>query len=142
MNTEPEETTVGASDLSALLEADLVAQAQKRIEDWIKDPWKYAEEHRRGISSLAWAGMQPKEQSYYIGDVVEFKVGGFGVINKVSKAKGGWPPSYSTEPVDGLPDRYDTKRAWHYEGDFKKLVAPSGLRSVMASNIAVSGQSA
>lgn len=133
-------SAVGASELSALLEADLVAQAQKQIGDWIKDPWKHAEEHRRGISALAWAGMQPKEQSYYIGDVVEFKVGGFGVINEVRKANGGWPPSYSTEPVDGLHDRDDSKRAWHYEGDFKHLVAPSGVRSVMASNAELWGE--
>ena len=132
----------GASELRALLEADLIASWDKAIENWLNNRWEYAEEHRRGISDMAWADMQPKEQSFYIGDVVEFRVGGFGVINKVSGGKGGWPPSYSTEPVDGLRDRSDTKRAWHYEGDFKQLVAPSGVRSVMASNASLSGSAA
>jgi hypothetical protein len=103
---------------------------KRAMQDYFKDPWKYAEEHRRGISDVAWAGMQPKQRNYHIGDVVEFKVGGFGVIDGHSDRSNGWAPSYSTCEVEGMKYRDDGKAAWHYEGDFKRLVSPSGVRSV------------
>ena len=86
------------------------------------------EEHRKGITDLDWALAQPKKQGYYVGDVIEFHVGGIGLINAVSQ-NGGWPPSYATEPVKGFPYRpNDAKLAWHREGDFKALISPSGVR--------------
>lgn len=99
--------------------------------DYLADPWKYAEEHRRGISDIQWARMQPMEQNYYVGDVVEFKVGGIGVITEAQDAENGWPPSYATEEVKGHPYRKDGKVAWHYEGDFSRLVAESGIRKLI-----------
>ena len=128
--------------MSKPLADEFVDKLDKAIHDWLADPWKYAEDHRKGISDIGWARMQPKEQSFYIGDVVEFKVGGFGVIDGVSEAQGGWPPSYSTEKVKGLQDRKDTKRAWHYEGDFLRLVAPSGIRAALSANQELTGGAA
>lgn len=87
-----------------------------------------------GISDLQWAQMQTKRQNYYIGDVVKFHGGGIGLINGVSR-NGGWPPSYSTEPVSGHEYRRDAKLAWHYEGDFQSLVAPFGVRHLLTPNL-------
>jgi hypothetical protein len=97
------------------------------MDDYFKNRWKYAEDHRKGISDVAWAKMQPKEQNYHIGDVIEFKVGGFGLIDGYTDCNV-CPHAYSTDKVDGMPYRDDCKDAWHYEGDFKRLVYPSGVR--------------
>ena len=56
-----------------------------------------------------------------IGDVVEFKVGGLGVIVCAKESNFGWPASYGTEKVKGAEDHPTTKRAWHVEDDFKKV---------------------
>jgi len=84
--------------------------------------------HRRGISDCEWDSMQPKgEPSYLLGDVIEFQVGGFGIITKVHK---GWCNEYATEPIKGRPGHPTTKHAWHNEGDFKRLYRHSPLRSI------------
>lgn len=88
--------------------------------DWDSD---WVDEHRRGINDVAWARMQPDgPPNYRIGDVVEFMVGGFGVIDKVNEPLNGWPSSYSTDSYESLPPHATHKCAWHYEGDFKRLV--------------------
>jgi hypothetical protein len=95
--------------------------------------WDYnsREDHRKSYSDIRWCAMQPKgDPKYKIGDVVEFHVGGFGIINGVSKPSNGWPSSYSTEKIDELPDHASTKRAWHYEGDFKNWIAKSPLHGM------------
>jgi hypothetical protein len=122
---ETNETNEAIFDINAAIES-----ANMAFENWAKDPWKYAEKHRRGISDMDWAAQQPKSQNYFIGDIVEFFVGGFGIIDEVSKAHGGWPPKYSTQKVEGYPYRSDGKVAWHYEGDVKALVQPSTLRNL------------
>ncbi len=106
---------------------DLYEKFKKGMEDWFKDPWKYAEEHRRGISDMAWAGMQQMGDPIYShGDIVEFKVGGFGRIREVKRANsGGWPCSYATMEVPGKPSHATSKCAWHYEGDIEGLVEKS-----------------
>lgn len=84
-------------------------------------------EHRKEFSDLAWAAHQKKgPPNFYVGDIVEFHVGGFGVINEVSQPHDGWPSSYKTGDVPTLPGQ--PKRAWHYEGDFKRLVGESPIR--------------
>lgn len=93
--------------------------------DWNSD---YIDGHRRGISDMAWARKQPQATNYFVGDIVEFKVGGFGIIDEVQRHGGGWPASYSTEKIKGKPFHATSKVAWHYEGDFKKLVGDSPLR--------------
>jgi hypothetical protein len=105
------------------------------IEDWFKDPWKYADEHRRGINDMEWASMQSMEDPIYsYGDIVEFKVGGFGRINTISSG-GSWPPSYSVMKVPDKPFHSDSKCAWHYEGDILRLVkkASSEVSEIMAT---------
>ena len=80
------------------------------------------EDHRKQYSDMAWAAHQDKgNPRYNVGDVVEFCVGGFGVIDVVSNPKGGWPSRYSTKNVDGMNPHKTRKSAWHYEGDFKRL---------------------
>jgi len=87
------------------------------INNWDNE---FIDKHRRGISDLDWARQQPYESpKYKIGDRVEFKVGGFGVIHKVKLPQSGWPSSYATEDIEGFKGHPKTKRAWHYEGDFK-----------------------
>lgn len=108
---------------------------REAAEEYFKNPWKYAEEHRRNISDLEWANMQPDgPPNYDFGDVVEFKAGGFGRIDAISYPHGGWPSSYSTMKVKGLPCHPTTKCAWHYEGDFLKLKekASKELSEIMA----------
>ena len=95
----------------------------------------FVDEHRRGISDAAWARQQPKEVNYFIGDVVEFKVGGFGVIDDVAHGPGDWPPGYSVKRVKGFAGHAKNKIAWHYEGDFLRLVAGGGPRVLRAQEI-------
>jgi hypothetical protein len=78
---------------------------------------------------MAWARKQPRETNYFIGDIVEFKVGGYGIIDEVQRHGSGWPAKYSTERVEGKPYHPTTKGAWHYEGDFKRLAGESTLRN-------------
>jgi hypothetical protein len=87
------------------------------------DYWnsKHVDAHRRGITDLNWSALQPRgNPRFTIGDVVEFKVGGFGVIAEVVIEQNGWPNQYSTRSVNGLPGHATTKRAWHYELDIKR----------------------
>lgn len=90
--------------------------------------------HRRGLSDLEWAHAQPKDQSYFIGDVVQFHQGGFGIIDAVTEPQNGWPPSYSIARISGLPSA-GLHLAWHYECDFLRLVAPSALRTLNCEGI-------
>ena len=75
-------------------------------------------------------GAYTKPLKYTVGDVVEFGAGGFGIITEVSNPQGGWPVSYATEKIKGMPDSKDKKRAWHGKKDFKRLVAESAIRSL------------
>jgi hypothetical protein len=95
------------------------------VPDWKSE---YIDEHRRGISDMEWARKQPQEINYFIGDIIEFEVGGVGIIDEVQKPRNGWPASYSTEEIEGRPFHAKSKTAWHYEGDFKKLIGKSPLR--------------
>lgn len=89
--------------------------------DWNSEQ---VEAHRRGVSDMDWAKMQPEgPPNYSVGDVVEFQAGGFGAIKEVSEPHGGWPSSYATESFKDLPQHTSRKSAWHYEGDFKRLAA-------------------
>lgn len=91
----------------------------------------FREAHRRDFDDLQWASRQPiGDPKYKTGDVVEFHVGGFGVIAEVLKPHDGWPASYSTCEIKGLPYHKTRKNAWHYEGDFKTWVAKSPLHSL------------
>lgn len=78
--------------------------------------------HRMDFNDLDWAAQQPPGVRYFIGDLMEFEVGGFGVIREVTPPLGGWPASYATKRVDPFPDHPRTKRAWHYELDFKRRI--------------------
>jgi len=81
---------------------------------------KLREDHRKEYSDLEWAAaQQPGPARFKIGDVVYFKAGGCGVINKVKEPSNGWPATYSTDKINGQEDHPKTKRAWHYEGDFE-----------------------
>ncbi len=94
----------------------------------MKNYWKSdaVAKHRRGITDLQWAANQRKGKARYkIGDVVEFKEGGFGVIHEVSEPHNGWPSSYATRNVPGMKPFW--KSAWHYEADFKRMVAKGEL---------------
>lgn len=89
---------------------------------------KLRDKHREQYSDLEWVRNQPEgPPNYKIGDVVEFCEGGYGVICEVSQPHDGWPSSYATSDIDGHSTHPRKKRAWHYEGDFKKLVGKSPL---------------
>lgn len=130
MNTEDEDKTGGVQ--SPLDESACSTSLDvKKFFEWLttgaKSP-ESREDHRNQYSDIEWAQKQPEgPPNYKIGDVVEFYVGGVGVIDEVSEPHGGWPSSYSTTKVEGYPDREDNKRAWHYEGDFKRTIAKSPL---------------
>ena len=86
--------------------------------------------HRKEYCDMEWDKKQPRKTSYYIGDVVEFKVGGIGVLSEAKDAHNGWAPSYSCSPVKGFSFHKEGKTAWHLEGDFKRLIAGSGIRYI------------
>ena len=81
------------------------------------------EAHRYGTTDMEWANAQQKgKPKYVVGDVVEFELGGVGVIITVNYRKdSGWPPSYSIKNMKGKPYHPRNKQAWHYEGDFTML---------------------
>ena len=81
------------------------------------------DEHRRGINDFDWRKMQRiSEPLYDVGDLVEFKAGGYGVITKVEDEIKDAPPMYATQPRKGLPYHSKGVDAWHYEGDIKRKV--------------------
>jgi len=81
------------------------------------------DDHRKEFSDMEWADEQPEgAPNYKVGDTVEFHVGGFGEIKEISEPQGGWPSSYSTRDIYGMPGHKRGKCAWHYESDFKGLV--------------------
>ena len=99
------------------------------------DIWdsEFVDKHRRGISDIEWASSQPHgSPKYAIGDVMRFKAGGYGVVRGVQPPRNGWPSSYATDPVPGMADHPETKRAWHYELDFEACVAASPLHNMIA----------
>jgi hypothetical protein len=89
------------------------------------------DKHRRGLSDGEWGSMQDKKNLYYLGDIVSFKVGGMGIITDVSTPH---PRSYSCTKITGKPFHKDGKCSWHLVGDFKKLLYPSGIRSILCSH--------
>ena len=97
------------------------------IPDWDST---FIDKHRRGLSDGEWERMQDKKNLYYLGDIVSFKVGGIGIITSVSTAH---PRSYSCTKITGKPFHKGGKCAWHLAGDFKKLLYPSGIRSILCS---------
>lgn len=54
-------------------------------------------------------------------------------ISKECKLLDGWPVSYSARPVKNRPFHKGGVYAWHYEGDIKKLIAGSGMRSLQTN---------
>lgn len=97
---------------------------------WLNSPAS-REKHRSKYNDIEWAGRQPKgAPKCRVGDVVEFHVGGFGVIDKVSEPQGGWPSSYATYDIAGMAPHKTRKSAWHYEGDFCRWAAKSPLHSL------------
>lgn len=97
---------------------------------WICGP-EFRDEHRKQFTDMEWAAIQHKgPPKYKIGDVVEFMVGGFGVIDGVSEPHGGWPSKYSTNRIPGMPAHKRGVSAWHFDGDFKRLVAKSPLHDL------------
>lgn len=106
--------------------SDLAQKMEQGFKEYFADPWKYADEHRRGISDMKWADMQQMGDPIYShGDIVEFKVGGFGRIRKVQLYHNGWPCSYAVMRVPNKPFHATNKCAWHYEGDIERLVGES-----------------
>lgn len=102
------------------------------LESGIEAYFKSLGEHRKGMSDMQWANAQSQEPpNFMVGDIVEFMVGGFGIIVTVTKPHDGWPSSYAADPVPGLDYHSKGKYAWHYEGDFKRLAYPSAIRAVM-----------
>ena len=85
----------------------------------------------KNISDMQWAEMQPHgPPNYALGDVVEFEVGGYGVITEISEPHGGWPSSYATDEIKGYqPPPY---HAWHHELDFKRLVNSTARKLSLA----------
>lgn len=67
---------------------------------------------------------------YYVGDFIEFKAGGFGMIIEVSQ--NGWGRSYATSNVLGFPR--NRKKAWHWDYDIERIVSPSPTRQIKAIN--------
>jgi len=90
---------------------------------------KSIDAHRRGISDVEWANCQPDTPPKYIeGDVVEFMVGGYGIIDEVSFPENGNPSQYSIRPIAEKKFHPKGIYAWHYEGDIKRLVEGSAIR--------------
>lgn len=123
MNDEPTLGVSSPKDRSTLL--DLIERLEMPSDNFAPR----IPAHRAQYSDLEWARQQSNNDPiYFIGDLVEAHEGGYGSIVEVSRPSNGWPSSYALEEIEGLtrPPRY----AWYYEGDFKRLVAPSPLRSL------------
>lgn len=73
-----------------------------------------------------------KTNLYYIGDIVEFKDGGFGIVSHLSE---GFIGQYSCLPVDGLPDHPICKRAWFSNSEINKLIGESPLRCIKTESV-------
>lgn len=67
---------------------------------------------------------KPKSK-YQIGDVVEFVVGGFGVISKVKYCETGKWFDYAADSVEGLPFHSSNIHSWFQDKSFKGIVANS-----------------
>ncbi len=94
-------------------------------------PPRYVPPHRNGMNDYDWAKLQRDRPSrFMVGDVVEFEEGGIGMITGRAAADNGWPEKFSVEAIKGKPFHPLSKNAWHYDGDIKRLVAPSALRGL------------
>ncbi|MFX0134115.1 MAG: hypothetical protein ACFFDN_10775 [Candidatus Hodarchaeota archaeon] len=79
------------------------------------------DKHRRGLSDIQWEAQQPMTlPNYKIGDIVEFKIGGSGIIVEVSPPECGHPSQYAIAEIPGKKYHPRNKYAWHYEGDIKE----------------------
>jgi len=67
---------------------------------------------------------KPKSK-YQIGDVVEFSVGGFGVVRECEWIPNGPYYHYATSDVEGLPPHPKGIYAWFHDVEFKDVVATS-----------------
>lgn len=74
------------------------------------------------------------ENIYDYGDIIEFKVGGFGRIGSISRHPDGYPVEYSVMEVPNMPFHPESKCAWHDEGDIGglKQKASEELSQVMS----------
>lgn len=68
---------------------------------------------------------------YIVGDLVEFKVGGFAIIKGVSLS-GATSESYATTFADHLPTHPDTKTAWFRNSEIRRLAEPSATRTFLS----------
>lgn len=114
-----------AAEIVDKMIASIKFPSAKEIIDYMHSP-ESRDDHRKEFNDIEWDNQQPLgDPNYKIGDVVEFHVGGFGVISKVNVGDGGWANKYATDKVEGFdPPPY---HAWHLEGDFKELTAKSPL---------------
>ena len=104
------------------------------VEEFQRAGFNMRDNHRKQYTDIEWALAQPTGPAkYMIGDVVEFRVGGFGIIDEVCHPHNGWPASYSVARAEGKPFHAKGITAWHYEGDFKELVGKSALRGLAGS---------
>lgn len=69
--------------------------------------------------------MEREKPKYQIGDVIEFCVGGFGVIRKCEWVPNGPYYHYATSSVEGLPQHPKEIGAWFRDTCIKGLVATS-----------------
>ena len=88
--------------------------------------------HRKEYNDTEWLNWQRFGPPIYMkGDIVQFKVGGIGIIEEVSwRPETGNPPSYSAGPIDGRSFHFRNVCAWHYEGDIESIVKLSAIRSL------------
>lgn len=97
------------------------------------------EDHRRDYNDCEWHDAQRVGKPLYkCGDVIEFQVGGFGIISDVNKGNSPtvYPsieygtPSYAVDSIEGMEYHASNIHAWHYEGDLKKCIARSPLHEL------------
>ena len=110
----------------------------ERFFEYINSP-ESREDHRRDYNDREWKLAQREGKPLYkLGDVIEFQVGGFGVISNVNR--GNSPtvdptiefgvPSYAVNRVEGMEYHAGGIVAWHYEGDIKTCIARSPLHDM------------
>lgn len=90
--------------------------------------------HRAQFDDIEWALQQPKRNRpfFVLGDVLEFKEGGIGIVVKVAlNEHNGWPVQYEMKPVPKYAFNPRGVFAWFYELDFAKVVASSAMRSTL-----------
>ena len=105
---------------------------QVTFQDIIAASIRNRDEHRKEYNDSEWSDYQRLGPPIYMkGDIVEFIVGGIGVIEDVSwHPETGNPPACSAQPIGKHNFHYRAKCAWHYEGDIKRIVRLSAIRSL------------